>query len=280
MLQTINLKTQQLLNYEVHQNENNQEWIVLVHGAGGSTKTWKRQIKQLGAVYNLLVIDLPGHGKNKGQVLDENYSFQFISEKLWEVVDYLRIKKVHLMGISLGSILCLQMRLLRPDQVLSMILPGAIVQLNFKLRLLADISLQLAKIIGYRRFYKLSAHIMMPRANHKKSRDVFIKESQALTIEEFKKWTNLYHNLNDTLNHLFETPSTTPQLLVMGSQDHLFLSAAKKYVRTHPTATIDIIPDCGHVVSIEQASQFNNISLSFLQEISPYSSLPKKPALS
>lgn len=258
----------QLLYFETHQQPKHNDWLLLVHGAGGSTRTWKRQIRQLGEQYNLLVVDLPGHGRNKDRDLNiPAYSFESIAGKIWEVVDSLHIASIHLVGISLGTILCLQMRLLHPKRVLSLILPGAIVRLNTKLRLLANISLTLAKIIGFRNFYKLSAYIMMPRGNHKQSRDVFIKESKALTIAEFKRWTQLYYHLNETLNKFFQAKSTIPHLLVMGSQDHLFLPPAKSYHDLHSNTNITVIQDCGHVVSIEQAEQFNNIALKFLSKI-------------
>ena len=263
----VSTNNKHLLYYEVYQNTTNQDWMLLVHGAGGSTRTWKRQLQQLGADYNLLIIDLPGHGQNAGRTFDEVYSFESIGNQIWSIVDHLQVAKVHLIGISLGTVLCLQLRTLQPHRVLSVIMPGAIVQLNLKLRSLANTSIALAKIIGYRNFYKFSAHVMMPRNNHKKSRDVFIKESKALTIPEFKKWTNLYFHLNHTLNQLFQETSTIPHFLIMGSQDHLFLPAAKKFAQVHDNASIEIIPKCGHVVSIERAQHFNNSCLSFLKNL-------------
>jgi pimeloyl-ACP methyl ester carboxylesterase len=136
------------------------------------------------------------------------------------------------------------------------------------LKVLANLSLSLAKIIGYRNFYKLSARIMLPRNNHKKSRDVFINESKALSVNEFKKWTALYYNLNKTLLEFFNAKSSIPHLLIMGSQDHLFLEPAKDYAIYHSNATIKVIQDCGHVVSIEKAKKFNSICLNFLKSLS------------
>ena len=257
----------ELLYYETHEHESNKEWVLLVHGAGGSTRTWKRQVESIGSYYNLLIIDLPGHGKNAGRLLMPTiYTFKNVSQKIWQVVDHLRIQSLHLVGISLGTVICLQMRLLRPQNVITVIMPGAIVKLNSKLKFLANMSLALAKIIGYPAFYKLSARIMMPRSNHKKSRDVFIKESKALTDDEYRKWTALYFGLNKTLKKLFNASSEIPHLLVMGDQDHLFLKPAKKFVKLHANAMISIVPKCGHVVSIEQAQKFNEICLRFLQK--------------
>ena len=258
-----------LLYFETHQRSDNDTWMLLVHGAGGSIRTWKKQTEELGAQYNLLIVDLPGHGNNAGNSEQfPNYSFLFLAERMWEVVDHLKIAKLHIVGVSLGTIICLQMRVSQPARVLSVIMPGAIVKLNTKLKVLASLSLALAKIIGYRNFYKLSARIMLPRNNHKKSRDVFIKESKKLSINEFKKWTALYYNLNKTLLEFFYLKSEIPHLLIMGSQDHLFLPPAKDYVVQHVNAEISIVADCGHVVSIERAQNFNTICLQFLKSLS------------
>ncbi len=258
-----------LLYFETHQRSDNDTWMLLVHGAGGSIRTWKKQTEELGAQYNLLIVDLPGHGNNAGNSEQfPNYSFLFLAERMWEVVDHLKIAKLHIVGVSLGTIICLQMRVSQPARVLSVIMPGAIVKLNTKLKVLASLSLALAKIIGYRNFYKLSARIMLPRNNHKKSRDVFIKESKKLSINEFKKWTALYYNLNKTLLEFFYLKSEIPHLLIMGSQDHLFLPPAKDYVVQHVNAEISIVADCGHVISIERAQNFNTICLQFLKSLS------------
>lgn len=258
-----------LLYFETHKHSVCNEWLLLVHGAGGSTRTWKRQIEELGAHYNLLIVDLPGHGKNASNACQfPDYSFLFMANKIWEVIDYLKIQKIHLIGVSLGTIICLQMRYLQPDRILSVIMPGAIVKLNTKLKILASVSLSLAKIIGYRSFYKLSASIMLPRKNHKKSRDIFVNVSKALSINEFKKWTGLYYKLNATLLEFFKSKSSIPHLLIMGSQDHLFLQPAKDYAIYHSNAELHVIPNCGHVVSIERSKKFNAICLEFLESLS------------
>ena len=70
-----------LLYFETHERSTIDAWVLLVHGAGGSTRTWKKQIEQLGVHYNLLIIDLPGHGKNaRNSDQFPNYSFLFMAD--------------------------------------------------------------------------------------------------------------------------------------------------------------------------------------------------------
>jgi len=194
------------------------------------------------------------------------YTFPAIAKQVWAVADHLKLSASHLVGVSLGAIIALEMRELRPLQTQSVILSGPILKLSLKLRVLASASLALAKIIGYPAFYKFSARVMMPRTNHQKSREVFIKESQVLTTDEFRKWTNMYYGLYPTLQGLFDRQVQHPHLLVSGSQDHLFLGAAKAYAAKHPQHVhLEVVNHCGHVVSIEQAAVFNRLCLHFLE---------------
>ncbi len=256
----------QVLYHEVHRCAPEAPWLLLVHGAGGSTATWKRQVPELSRYCNMILIDLPGHGKmaERGEIASQ-YSFGQIGSEIWRVADHLGVQKLHLVGVSLGSIIVLTMRDQQPSRVASVISAGAIVRLSTGLKILAGTSLALAKIIGYRAFYNLSATIMLPRKNHKKSREVFLRESQVLSTEEFRKWTALYAGLNQTLKHIFHKPSHIPQLLVMGAQDHLFLRQAERYAALHKKVRLEVVRYCGHVVSIEQAAVFNQLVMDFIQ---------------
>lgn len=270
--------TSDILRHDIHRHESSSEWLLMIHGAGGSTRTWKRQVKRLGAHFNLLIIDLPGHGRSSEmEEQDEEYTFSVISHKVWEVVDYHGIGQVHVLGVSLGAIIALRIEQLYNDRVKSVVLAGAIVQLNRKLRIIANTSLFVAKVIGYRAFYTFAARIALPKANHKNSRDIFVRESKALSMEEFRKWTEMYRSLNVTLKELYSEMTDVPKLLLMGDEDHLFLSPAVDYVKRRANSVLKIFPKCGHVVNIEQAERFNDQCIHFIQEVVAKVDPPRSP---
>lgn len=258
-----------LLHFETYSNKPSAEWILMIHGAGGSTRTWYKQKDELLRNFNLLLVDLPGHGQSKESGLhDLEYTFELISEKVWGVVDHLKLNQVHLMGVSLGSIIAMQMEQLRPAKVLSITMAGAIVELKRKLRIIASCSLALAKIIGFRAFYQFAAWVALPKNNHKKSRKVFVRESKALSIEEFRKWTSMYDKcLDSTLKKLYDSAYNSPILLVMGEEDHLFLESAKKFVLNRSNASIEIFQKCGHLVSLEKSKLYNQVCDRFLKGV-------------
>ena len=75
-----------MLNYKLH-NNNKKENLVFIHGFGGSTKTWKKQIDFFSQKFNLLLIDLPGHGNS---VKKKKITPEYVSMKIKEVLDFLK----------------------------------------------------------------------------------------------------------------------------------------------------------------------------------------------
>ena len=68
-----------------------------------SSAIWFRQIRYFSRHFNLLLIDLRGHGKSKGSldIPSNNYTFAAIAEEIFEVIDHLKITASHFAGISL-----------------------------------------------------------------------------------------------------------------------------------------------------------------------------------
>lgn len=256
------------LHYETHLTGiSDSPWVLFIHGAGGSIRTWRKQIEAFNGRYHLLLIDLPGHAQStKSSERQAVYDFNWIGDKMWEVVDLLKIQTVHIVAVSLGSIIGMQMQYNRPHQVVSMIFAGPIVGLNLKLRLLARFGLALAWLVGFQRFYAITSRIALPRKNHQKSREIFVRESKAISDEEYRKWTSMYgKTLDDTLNLLFKEATQIPVLFVIGEQDHLFKSPALAYAERCENVRVVLIERCGHLVSLERSEHFNTVCLDFME---------------
>ena len=69
-----------MLKYEIIDSQK-KEWVVFVHGIGGSTKTWAKQIEAFFEQYNLLLLDLPGHGLNADNV-SQIQELQILNKKV------------------------------------------------------------------------------------------------------------------------------------------------------------------------------------------------------
>jgi len=256
-----------MLNYTTYKHKTALEWVTFVHGAGGSSSIWFKQIRSFSALYNVLVLDLRGHGNSKPTFKDtfkEKYTFDSITNDIVEVLDHLKIKKTHFTGISLGTILIRNLAEKHPERVKSMIMGGAIMKLGLKSQVLMRLGILFKSVVPYLLLYKFFAFIIMPRKNHKKSRLLFVREAKKLYQKEFIRWFKLTSEINPLL-HFFRTNDIKiPTLYVMGEEDHLFLPAIKKVVVDHLQSSLFIIENCGHVVNIEQAEIFNKKTIQFI----------------
>jgi pimeloyl-ACP methyl ester carboxylesterase len=242
-----------------------------VHGAGGSSSIWYKQIRDFKKHFNVLILDLRGHGNSKPSLKDTfnpKYTFDSITSDIVEVIEYLRIEKSHFIGISLGTILIRNLAEKRPELVQSMIMGGAIIKLNFRSQVLIKLGVIFKSIVPYMLLYKLFAFIIMPKKNHKKSRSLFVNEAKKLYQKEFIRWFKLTSEINPLLRFFRAKDIKIPTLYVMGAEDHLFLPSIKNIVAKHVRSSLFVIDNCGHVVNVEQPKTFNIQTIRFINSLS------------
>lgn len=257
---------QELLYFELHRIEADAPWMVFIHGAGGSTRTWKKQVTFFKGKFNLLLIDLRDHGESKG--LAENFAgfgFDVVASDVLHVMDSLNIREAHFIGVSMGSLIIRHLEQMAPRRVSSIVLAGGIFKMSRKLKVLVAAARLLTGILPFQTLYRIFALILLPKNNHVASRRVFIRESQKLRKKEVKKWLGLLKKLNTTLREMFNHRIKAPCLVVMGAEDHVFLKPAREYVERYGNVFLETIEKCGHVCNIESPAEFNRRCLRFIQ---------------
>ncbi len=129
-----------MLHYTTYLKDKSAPWVTFIHGAGGSSSIWYKQIRDFKSDYNVLLIDLRGHGKSKKPIYEKikSYTFTAIGDEVIEVLNQLKIKATHWVGISLGTIIIRELSERFPERSNSMILGGAIMKMNFVDKCLCD----------------------------------------------------------------------------------------------------------------------------------------------
>jgi pimeloyl-ACP methyl ester carboxylesterase len=258
-----------MLHYRTYHTDPGRDWVVLVHGAGGSSSIWFRQVRAYREAFNVLLVDLRGHGGSA--TLDDGrerkpYTFEDLSVEVIEVLDHLRIRAAHFVGISLGCLIIRTIAEIAPHRVRSMVLGGAVTRLNVRSRILVVLGNGLKRVMPFMWLYRLYAWIIMPRAGHRESRTIFISEAQKLARKEFLRWFRLTVELSATLRVFEERDTGIPTLYLMGEEDHMFLPAARRITTRHTRAVLRVIERCGHVCNIERPGIFNRESINFMRD--------------
>ncbi len=241
--------------------------MVFVHGAGGSIRTWQKQVSFFKGKFNLLLVDLRDHGKSKNLSASEVIGFSLVAKDVVDVMDELEIGEAHFVGVSMGSIVIRHIEIIAPKRVASVVLAGGIFKMSRKIKLLAFFARTLSSILPFQTLYRLFALVLLPKQNHAASRRVFMREAQKLKNHEAKKWLTLIKKLNRTLKELFSKRIQAPCLIVMGEEDHVFLKPAKEYVDKYSGVILETIERCGHVCNIERAAEFNQRCFSFISKL-------------
>lgn len=250
-----------MLNYELH-NNNKEENIVFIHGFGGSTKTWKRQIQFFSEKFNVLLIDLPGHGNS---VKEKAITPEYVSRKIKEVLDFLNIKKAQFVGLSLGSLVVAHFAIENPEYVKSIIFGGAAIKVDGIYKFLVHLINIIKGILPHYFLFKLFASIMLPKKNHEKSRNIFIREGKKMNRKDFISWVDYISetaHANKLLNDLKKLD--IKMIFISGDEDGCFLNGTRKAAR-EVGAKLNLIHHCGHVCTIEKAEEFNQMAFKFLK---------------
>ena len=81
-----------MLNYYSYPHTTSREWVTFVHGAGGSSSIWYKQVRDFKKYFNILILDLRGHGDSQPTLKDtfnSKYTFDSITQDIVEVIDFL-----------------------------------------------------------------------------------------------------------------------------------------------------------------------------------------------
>ena len=97
--------------------------IVFVHGVGLTYEIWQPQLNFFKNCSNLSY-DILGHGNTS--LTKQNISFDDFSEQLIDLIDELKIEKIHLVGFSIGSLIARNFAIRYGNRLQSLVLLGSI----------------------------------------------------------------------------------------------------------------------------------------------------------
>lgn len=262
-----------MLHYKTYTLGPDIPWVTFIHGAGASSSTWFKQIRAFRKEYNVLILDLRGHGKSERGLWKKGDSFKEVAREVVEVLDELAIQKSHIVGMSLGTIVAQTIADDYPERVCSLVLGGAVIRLDLRTKFLVWLGNAFKRFVPYMLLYKIFAYIIMPKKAHEESRLIFVNQAKKMCQKEFIKWFSLTRLVNPYLSRLQSSTAKIPTLFLMGAEDYLFIPPVEEVVKRSKNFEMQTIENSGHVCNIDQPDVFNRLTLHYIEKIERQQSL-------
>ncbi|KEK23015.1 2-succinyl-6-hydroxy-2,4-cyclohexadiene-1-carboxylate synthase [Bacillus gaemokensis] len=249
------------------------EPLLLLHGFTGSMETWRPFIPSWSKQFQVIVVDLVGHGRTESPKEITHYDIENVASQMKALLDHLHLEKAHILGYSMGGRLAITMACLYPKRVISLLLENCTAGLEMeedrKERRVKDE--QLANRIeseGIEAFVNAWEDIPLFATQRKLSQGV----------QEAVRKERLANNPRGLANSLRgmgtgAQPSwwkqleelKLPVLLMNGESDQKFFHILTNIKKRIPHAKFVKIDGAGHAIHVEQPQKFDTIVKGFLK---------------
>jgi 2-hydroxy-6-oxo-6-(2'-aminophenyl)hexa-2,4-dienoate hydrolase len=243
--------------------------VVLLHGGGAgadSAGNWHRTIPELARDFHVLALDLFGFGQtDKPDLPPESYSQAARNRHLTEFLATLGLKRVMLVGNSMGGATALGVAMEHPELVDRLVLMGS-AGLN------AEITESLKPIIfydytleGMRRLIdaltgpRFEASAELVKFRYERSIEADTRRAYEATMAWIRQQGGLFYP-EDAIQQV-----KTPTLIVNGKDDLVVpLKLAYRYLELLENSWGYLIPHCGHWAMLEAPVEFADVTRQFL----------------
>lgn len=235
------------------------EYILCLHGNRDSSIVYNGLVKKLKDNFTVICPDLRGHGKSFYN--GDAFTLDDMVKDLINLLDYLNIKKISVIGHSLGSTLAVLLAAQQPDRIEKLVLMSSAASFkpSFKRPLPGT---------------KITADII------KKTNDVAANYFFTEKHEEIKKfilkgWRQIpprMHELMLEIKHPDLNPLlkeiNQPVLLICGQDDKVTPVEKSIAIKNKLVNSILItIPEAGHFVFLEEEERTLSAIIPFLNEV-------------
>jgi len=247
--------------------------LLLLHGFSGSANSWGEPLlTRLSVGRRLIAVDLPGHGESEVPSDAGRFAFAAVVADLADLLDTLEVAAAVWIGYSMGGRLALGAGLFVPDRVSGLVLesasPGLATESERAERRLSD------ELLARR----IESNEIGVFVNEWEDQPLFMSQQRLATADraELRRrrmenrpvalaaclrglGTGMQPSLWSALEHV-----SVPTLLIVGHEDPKFVQTNERMLEALPAARLEVIPDAGHTVHLEQPDAWLTAVESFV----------------
>ena len=239
--------------------------LIAIHGLFGSLENLGMVTRELAADFQVYAIDLPNHGHSSHI---DNMTLSVMANIVKQWMDTVGIESAHCLGHSLGGKVCMEMSLMFPDALKSLIIADiAPVQYPSRHDLIFEglRAVDLATIDSRSR----ADQQMQPYIPDVATRYFLLKN--LVKVDDHWRWRMNLPGIEASYSHLLgENRSDLPPyqgdvlFIKGGDSDYLLPEYRSQILKCFPKAAVKEIQHTGHWLHAEKPTIFNAIVKRFL----------------
>jgi CubicO group peptidase (beta-lactamase class C family)/pimeloyl-ACP methyl ester carboxylesterase len=250
------------------------EPLILIPGHSLDNTMWDNQFHEFAKKYRVIRYDARGYGQST--MPDENKQFMHV-EDLIQLMDYLKIPKAHMVGLSMGGFIVLDCIALHQDRMLSGIMasgnifpangpdkPWTLEEITKRNKDIAELKAKGIDVFKREWFNAL--------VNSGGTQKDLIRPALWKMIYEWEAWQPLHREPrlllgNSVFDKMKKVKVTIPVLVLEGNALNNHFKAHPAILDLIPSAQYKAIDNAGHMMNMEQPKKFNFTVMEFLNRV-------------
>ncbi len=244
--------------------------VLFIHGLGSSTRDWELQVASFSDRYQVVTFDVRGHGQSDKP--PGPYSIPLFAADTAELIRALGLATartrggapVHVVGISLGGMIALQLAVSYPDLIRSLVIVNSgpeFVLRTFGERLQALQRLLVIRLFGMRKMGEVLSKRLFPKPEQVELRQMLVERWAENDVRAYSAAARglLGWSVVDHLSTI-----ACPTLVIAAEYDYTPAARKEAYVARMPQAELVVIEDSRHATPVEHPERFNQVLGAFL----------------
>jgi len=242
--------------------EGNGPVILLIHSLGANSYMWRPIMEKLKDDYCCIAVDCRGHGKSS---YNGTFTVADVAADMNAVLDQLEIKRAHIVGISMGGPIVLEMYASRPGRIASLtIADGFYDNRATATERMAETEQQMQgkTMLAFGHEYAKSR--LMP-ATPKAAYDELAEAVAMVTPTAYMDTVRAISTVG--FQGLLAAVSV-PTLITFGDQERPPLQQQGRQMHeVIPGSELTIIPGAGHLAAVDQPDAFAKLIADFIGRV-------------
>ena len=250
------------------------ESMLLLHGHSLDRRMWDAQWKPLSKHYRVVRLDFRGYGRSSEQ--REDLQMTHVDDVL-VLMDSLHIQKAHVEGLSMGAFVAGDMLAMYPDRMLTCVMASGGIRnskgpsepMDSAESRKRDEEIAALKEKGMEQMKTEWLEQLMATGGSRRER---IRRPLARMIHDWTAWQPLHKEVRlfygkeawATLRKRGKT--NVPTLFLRGECEIKGKRKEPGEMRYLTNSQFIVIPDCGHMLNMEQPDAFNKAVLQFIDD--------------